>query len=258
MEFQIYKGAAIMGAFSLTTLLQLVAPYRGTMHDIWENWKINLPLAGLNLLLIGLVCRACVCTLANAADVHGFGLTNMFGWSQELRVGVAILVLDLVAYVWHRLNHRLPILWRFHAVHHSDRVFDVSTALRFHPGELLISLVVRLLIVGAIGLPVIGILAFEIMYGFFNFLEHGNIRLPAPVESLLAIAFLTPALHRKHHSVKVDELNRNFGTIFSFWDKIFGTLAPSASTESIVVGLPDSGVDPFRLGSLLRLPFKAL
>lgn len=256
-QFQIYKAIAVSVALGFTVVVQALVPYRGTIRDAFKNWKTNFPLGILNVLVMGAICGGCVCTLANAAEVRGVGLANVLGWSLPVRVAASILILDFVAYGWHRANHRFRLLWRFHAVHHSDRIFDVSTAVRFHPGELLISLGIRLLIVLAFGLPVVGLLVFEVLYGFFNFFEHGNVRLPQTMERWLAVIFVTPALHRKHHSVKLQELNRNFSTIFSYWDRIFRSYAPSTSIEDITVGLVHHTGDPYRVTSLLKMPIRS-
>lgn len=254
-EFQIGKAIAFAAALIAATVAQFVFPHRRSIGAVFANWKANLPLALLNLVIVNLVCGGCVCLVAHWAALHEFGFTNLIKMPLSLRIGAGIVVLDFIAFSWHRANHHWPFLWRFHAVHHSDIFFDSSTALRFHPGEILISLVVRVAVVTAVGIPVVGIFAFEVVYVFCNFFEHGNIRLSLKVEKLLSTIFVTPALHRKHHSVNRAELNSNFGTIFSVWDQLFKTHANSSSIENITVGLPgQNGVDR-RIGELLRMPF---
>jgi sterol desaturase/sphingolipid hydroxylase (fatty acid hydroxylase superfamily) len=139
-------------------------------------------------------------------------------------------------------------------VHHSDVFFDASTAFRFHPGEILFSIGIRAIVVIAFGLPAIGILVFELIYGLMNVFEHGNIKLGAPFEQFIGRVFITPALHRKHHSKKKSELDSNFGTIFSFWDRLFYSRIGAASAERIPVGLPGQKHDPWFI-DLLKLPF---
>jgi sterol desaturase/sphingolipid hydroxylase (fatty acid hydroxylase superfamily) len=253
-RFQLFKGIAVVASFFLVALLQWLAPYAGRWREIFRNWKVNLPLAFLNVVMMGVVCGGCACKLARYAESKAFGLTHWLNFPLAAGLILSLFALDFVAYAWHRANHRFPFLWRFHSVHHSDRVFDSTTALRFHPGELLISLGVRLAVVGALGLPVLGILGFEMIYAFANLFEHGDIRLPSWLERIADPVFVTPALHRKHHSTNVKEHNRNFGTIFSFWDRFFATLIPSRSSDKIAVGLSGVPADPFRLSQLLLMP----
>jgi sterol desaturase/sphingolipid hydroxylase (fatty acid hydroxylase superfamily) len=147
----------------------------------------------------------------------------------------------------------VPILWRFHQAHHSDTHYTVTTALRFHPGELLLALPVRLVAVAIIGVPVAGLIVFEVVFAFANFWEHGNIALPLRLEQRLGRLFITPALHRRHHSVEAALLDSNFGTIFSFWDRLLGSFGESRSDVRVETGLP--GI-PETLGTLgvLALP----
>lgn len=255
LEFQLFKGAAVLGSLVLVTSMQCLVPYKRGWRDVLRNWRTNVPLAAGNVLLFAIVCGGCACAVAKAVEVRGFGIMMALGWSEGLRIVVSVFVLDLVAYAWHRANHLTPLLWRFHSVHHSDQVFDVSTAFRFHPGEILLALGVRLAVVAALGIPVLGVLAFEMLYAFANQFEHGNIRLPKRVERSIGFLFVTPALHRKHHSIVSLEMNQNFSTIFSIWDRLLGTFAPSAPSEEIDVGLAGMASDPFNPFSLLRMPF---
>jgi len=251
--FQTYKLTGVVGAFLLSGLLQTLAPYRGSWPEILHNWKTNLSLGLVGSIVMGMVCGGCVCALSTRMAVAGSGLFRQLGLPLALQIALTILILDFTAYAWHRANHRVPLLWRFHAVHHSDGVFDASTAVRFHPGELVISLGIRLLVVAAFGVPVIGILIFEIVYAFLNFFEHGDTRLPARLEALWSILFVSPALHRKHHSIHRHELNSNFVTIFSLWDRLFSTFRVSSSSEQVAVGL--SGLEKTSgLWALLILP----
>jgi len=146
--------------------------------------------------------------------------------------------MDLVSYFWHRANHLVSLLWRFHQAHHCDSQYTVSTALRFHPGELLLALPVRLVAVTILGVPVVGVIVFEVVFAFANFWEHGNIELPLKVERALGRAIITPALHRRHHSVELQLLNSNYGTIFSVWDRLLGSFGENRSSVRVETGLP--------------------
>ncbi|HXV37939.1 MAG TPA: sterol desaturase family protein [Myxococcota bacterium] len=168
-----------------------------------------------------------------------------------------VLVLDAVSYFWHRANHRVKLLWRFHQVHHADSSFHVTTALRFHPGELLLALPVRLAAILALGVPPLGVLVFEVVFGVANLLEHGNFDLPRRLEPIARRLFITPALHRHHHASNWRDLNSNFGTVFSSWDRLAGTLRTSDRNRHVETGLP--GWSRARAPSLresLLLPFR--
>jgi sterol desaturase/sphingolipid hydroxylase (fatty acid hydroxylase superfamily) len=173
-----------------------------------------------------------------------------------LAVTVGIIGLDAVSYAWHRANHRLPLLWRFHQVHHGDASFHVTTALRFHPGELLLALPVRLAAVITLGVPPDGVLVFELVFGVANLLVHGNFDVPRRVEPIVRALLVTPALHRAHHASDWRDLNTNFGTIFSCWDRLAGTFRASDPARRVVTGLPDfSGSEEPPLLEWLDLPF---
>ena len=203
----------------------------------WQNAVANLCLALVTTVGVSLICGTCLLSVAQTAENSGFGLTQ--GWPLVLRMVLSVLVLDLTAYVWHRLNHRISALWRYHKVHHSDAVYDGTTAFRFHPGEVIISLGVRLGVVLTLGLPWQGILLFEVVFTFFNVFEHGALRLPRKCEKSLQWIFITPGIHRKHHSSHEEHVDRNFGTIFSVWDRLGRSFLEGSTHEDFTVGLPE-------------------
>jgi sterol desaturase/sphingolipid hydroxylase (fatty acid hydroxylase superfamily) len=235
-DFQTIRGAGFLFALALALSLQRLRPYAR-----WSgSWRVNGSFWIVNLVVIGAVCGACACTVARWAESAGVGLFHRFSlFPPALQLLLTILALDLVSYAWHRANHRIGFLWRFHRVHHSDPAFTASTAVRFHPGELLLSLPLRLLAVAALGASPAGVVLFEIVFTIANFFEHGDISLPLTFERLLQHLWITPALHRRHHSRRWSDLNTNFGTVFVFWDRLFHTYLPSSSEERVTVGLPD-------------------
>ena len=254
-SFSYYKGLGFLVCFALVVALQIIFPNRLGIRALLKNWKVNVPMALINVVLLALICGACASALAVSVREENGGAFEILGLSYRFQVVLTVLLLDLVAYLWHRANHVWGLLWRFHVVHHSDATFDASTAVRFHAGELLISLGVRLLVVLVFGLPVLGLILFELVYGFCNLLVHSDIRLPEPLDRLLAVIFVTPSLHLIHHSVKREEHNRNYGTIFSFWDRGLSSYLPPVSRGSVRVGLVETGAD-LRLKDLLLLPFR--
>jgi sterol desaturase/sphingolipid hydroxylase (fatty acid hydroxylase superfamily) len=251
-EFQVLRIGGFAAAAGLALALQRLRP-----HD--RRYRIrsaNIALWVINGAVISAVCGACACTVARWAGTVQAGLLNNVavpGWAGIL---ATVLALDFVSYAWHRANHRVRFLWRFHQVHHSDRSFTVSTAVRFHPGELLLSLPIRLLAVVLVGAPVVAVVVFEVVFAFANLFEHGNIGLPLRFEQRVAGLLVTPALHRRHHASRRPELDSNFGTILTLWDRLLGTYGQSSSAARFDTGLP-SGASARTVGEALLLPLAA-
>lgn len=233
-ELQILRGAGFLLAFAAAVAVQRLSPharFRG-------SWRVNGGFWAVDAVAIGLVCGACGCVVARWAEVRGLGLFHAIESTAWVALPVTVLTLDFVSYVWHRANHAIPFLWRFHQVHHSDETFTVSTGLRFHPGELLFSLPLRLASVVAIGATPLGVVVFEVLFTIANLFEHGDIDLPGTLESRVGRVFVVPALHRLHHSRRRTDLNSNFGTILIVWDRWLRTYRPNASSSSVATGLP--------------------
>ena len=256
-RFQLMKSAGFILSFALVFAVQTLAPYRRSARALAGNWRQNVPLAVLNTIVMSLVCGACLCTAARSAEDRGLGLFHVLGAPPWLAATGTILALDFALWGWHLANHRLAWLWRFHRVHHSDIDFDISTSLRFHAGELLLSLPLKLATVVLLGASLAGILLFEIVFGLFNMFVHGNIRMPLRAEARLSAVVVLPAVHRLHHSVRPEQHGRNFGTVLSLWDRWFGTWAPGRSSDDVTTGLPDLVArHRLSLGRCLRLPFE--
>jgi sterol desaturase/sphingolipid hydroxylase (fatty acid hydroxylase superfamily) len=252
-DFQLVRGAGFGVALAIGLGLERLAPHARLRGE----WRVNGGLWAVNLVVIGTVCGACMCTASQWADARGIGLLNVLAAPAWVAIPAAVAFLDLVSYGWHRANHRVGLLWRFHRVHHSDTRFTVSTAMRFHPGELVLSLPVRLLAVTLLGVPVLGVVIFEMLFTMANFLEHGDIDYPGALERRLQRLLVTPALHRRHHGDRVEELGSNFGTILSLWDRVLRTYEDASSADRVRTGLPgqtaslglrDAFVLPLHLG----------
>ncbi|MGH7856914.1 MAG: sterol desaturase family protein, partial [Candidatus Binatia bacterium] len=250
-EFQIVRTVGFVLAVGAVLALERLRPHAGFRG----SWRVNGALWSVNLLVMGLVCGACACVVSRWAQASGVGVLNTSGAPLWVAIAVTIVGLDFVSYVWHRANHRIELLWRFHRVHHSDETFTASTALRFHPSELVLSLPLRLGAVAALGAPVVGVVAFEIAFMIANLVEHGDIDLPLRLERRLDRVFVTPALHRRHHSRRGTELNTNFGTIFTFWDRLLRSYGESSSSVRVRPGLAGLSA-PESLRSALALPFR--
>ena len=232
-EFQVVKSVGFVSALLIAIALQRISPHA----KLRGSWRTNGSLWLTNAVVIGLVCTGCACAVSRWAAQGGIGLFNNWTGPGWLELVVSVMAIDLVAYLWHRANHRVGLLWRFHQVHHSDPNFTVTTALRFHPGELLLALPVRLVAVALIGVSVPAVIVFEVIFALANSIEHGDIDLPSRFESALDRLFVTPALHRRHHSRDRSWLDSNFGTIFSLWDRALGTFGSNASGTSVRTGL---------------------
>jgi sterol desaturase/sphingolipid hydroxylase (fatty acid hydroxylase superfamily) len=252
-EFQIYKSIGFVAALALAVGFQRWSPHRA----LAGSWRVNSELWALNAAVLGAACAGCACTVSRWASIDGVGLLNQGFVSVWVAIPVSVLGMDLVSYFWHRANHLMPFLWRFHQVHHSDPHYTVTTALRFHPGELLLALPLRLLAVIVLGVPIIAVIVFEVVFAFANFWEHGNIGLPLKVERALGLVFITPALHRRHHSRKSRFLDTNYGTIFSFWDRALGSYGANRSDARVDTGLP--GIDcSLGIVGILALPARGV
>jgi sterol desaturase/sphingolipid hydroxylase (fatty acid hydroxylase superfamily) len=249
-QFQIVRAVAFALAMVFAFALQRQlphAPMRG-------SWRVNVGLWGINLAVLGGVCGACACTVSRWAAVHHLGLLHVLHVPPWFAWPITIVGLDSVSYLWHRANHRVAVLWRFHRVHHSDLSFTVSTGVRFHPGELLLSLPLRLTAIALLGAPVVAVVMFEALFTVANLVEHGNINFRPGLERWLARLLVTPALHRRHHTRRRPELDSNFGTIFTVWDRLLGTYGESSSALQIEVGLPGQQ-RALPLRTALTMPF---
>lgn len=249
---QLARGAVLALAFLAALALERWRPHA----RLRPEWGANLGLLVIDTVVMTAVCGACGVLVADWAQTHGVGLIAALGGGPALAAAVTLLGLDAVSYGWHRANHRIPLLWRFHRVHHADENFHVTTALRFHPGELLLALPVRLAAIVALGASPVGVLVFEILFGIANLLEHGNFDLPRRFEPSAQRLLITPALHRAHHARNWDDLDTNFGTILSIWDRGCRTFRASDARRRFATGVPDVAPGAHAgLGTALWLPF---
>jgi len=234
-SYQLARGVCLAAAVVLGLALERWRPHA----RLRPAWGTNMGLWAVDGLVTAIVCGACGWVVAAWASRHGLGLLSWIEAGPWASVAVGIIVLDAVSYLWHRVNHRVPLLWRFHQVHHSDTSFHLTTALRFHPGELLLALPVRLAAILVLGVPPEGVLVFEIVFGVANLLEHGNFDLPEHLEPRVQRLFITPALHRAHHASDWRDLDTNFGTVLSIWDRLARTFRTSDGCRPVATGLPD-------------------
>jgi sterol desaturase/sphingolipid hydroxylase (fatty acid hydroxylase superfamily) len=191
------------------------------------------------------------------AAARSFGLLNASGLEGPLRLVTAVLVFDLWQYVWHRLNHRVPLLWRFHAVHHSDRDLDATSALRFHTGEIVLSASARLAILPLLGLTVGEVLVYETAMLPIILFHHSNVRVPERLDRMFRWLIVTPWMHWVHHSNYQPETDSNYASIFSFWDRLFGSFRFRDDPGSLTLGLDGAEHEGWAtLGGMLSMPFR--
>jgi sterol desaturase/sphingolipid hydroxylase (fatty acid hydroxylase superfamily) len=196
---------------------------------------------------------------ARFAAQHGWGLFNLVEFPLWLEIGCAVILLDLAIWAQHVVTHHVPLLWRFHSIHHIDRDFDASSALRFHPVEILFSAFYKLALILILGPATLAVIAFEMLLNASAMFNHANWALPEKLDQVLRLVVVTPDMHRIHHSVIRAEHDRNFGFCLSIWDRLFGTYKamPDFGHDAMTVGLQPWQDDdrPARLGWLLRQPF---
>ena len=215
---------------------------------------IHLSLAFFNSVLLRLTFATPLALLTLFVHRQGWGLAPLFGLSGLPEIVATAVVLDLADYWWHRLNHRIPFLWRFHKAHHVDTHCDVTTALRFHPGELLISGLVKATWIVIWGPSLWGFAIFELMITAASQYHHSNIDLPDAIEPGLRLIHVTPRMHASHHSARTGSLNANFATVFSVWDRLFGTYVTPTPEHLAVQGLPYGRDRDLDLRYLATLP----
>jgi sterol desaturase/sphingolipid hydroxylase (fatty acid hydroxylase superfamily) len=246
------------GIFALMAAWELVSPRRTLTTSKTVRWLSNLGITLLNPVAVRAVSPFLPVGMALLALKNGWGLLHNVILPYWLEVATAIIVLDLVIYLQHVMFHTVPLLWRFHMMHHADLDIDVTTGLRFHPIEMIISMGIKLSTVVLIGPPVVVVLIFEILLNGTSMFNHGNIRLPKIIDRILRVLVVTPDMHRIHHSVTIRETNSNFGFNFPWWDRLLGTYRdqPAAGHEGMTIGLSQFR-DPRRLTFLwlLALPF---
>lgn len=252
--------AAFLGVFAAVALAERAAPRRPPRDGKWRRRAINLAIAAVDTAALRLTLAGAAVGAAVAAGEAGFGLFHRLDWPVWIEFIAAVLLLDLAIYLQHVLFHALPGLWRFHMTHHSDLDFDVTTGVRFHVGEILISMAFKAAVVAALGAPAAAVVAFEALLNAAAMFNHGNVALPARVDRAARLFIVTPDMHRVHHSVCRRETDSNFGFCLPWWDRLFGTYRarPRDGHENMTIGL-EAFRDPSRLGfaALMAMPFAA-
>jgi sterol desaturase/sphingolipid hydroxylase (fatty acid hydroxylase superfamily) len=251
--------ASFLGVFALMAFWEILAPRRKLTQPKGSRWLNNIGLVVFNTSLLRVVFPMAAIGVAEYAQLMQWGLFNLFEVHPAIALLVSVIVLDAAIYLQHVMFHAVPLLWRLHRVHHADLDFDVTTGARFHPVEILLSMLIKFAVIVLLGPPLAAVVIFEVLLNAMAMFNHSNVRMPLALDGVLRRLVVTPDMHRVHHSHLADETNSNFGFNLSVWDRIFGTYRaqPAAGHTDMVIGI-DTFRDPavcVKLSGLLFMPF---
>lgn len=238
-----FRLAVFLGVLAAMALWEIAAPRRRREIPRVIRWTNNMALVVVDTAILRLTFPILAVGLAAMAEERGWGLFNNLDAPIWVSIVVSMLLLDLAIYLQHVMFHAVPGLWRLHRMHHADLDFDVTTGLRFHPVEILISMGIKLAAVAALGPPAVAVLLFEVLLNATALFNHANINLPHPIDRVLRLIVVTPDMHRVHHSVDPIETNSNFGFNLPWWDHLLGTYRAQPAKGHHVM---DIGIEQFR------------
>ena len=250
-----------VGAFCffliLIFIIELIFPIFKRSAQTYKRWFTNFTFVILNTLVLRFFFPVLAASFAVICDQYNIGLFNYYNVSLLISMAASFLLLDLGIWIQHLLFHRSNFLWRFHKIHHSDEEVDFTTGVRFHPIEIIISMMYKLILLAIIGPSVVIVIIFEIVLNASSIFNHGNIKIPKVFDIVLRKVIVTPNMHRIHHSENENETNSNYGFNFSIWDKLFGTyIENSIKGDNMIVGLTEFNNKKKGLFFLLFKPFK--
>jgi sterol desaturase/sphingolipid hydroxylase (fatty acid hydroxylase superfamily) len=256
-DVDLWAGAIIAVAVVGCFVAEQRRPLRARVRPLGERLRTNVLMVALAALVLRLVMVPAALATATTGEAAGVGLLRWLSVPEPAAAVVGFLLFDWSIYAWHRLNHRVPWLWRFHLVHHTDLDLDVSTAFRFHAGELVLSVGWRTLTILALGPSPGLLLVYEVAAQAATAFHHSNWRLPARLERVLGLVLVTPSMHGIHHSVVETETNANWSVVFSAWDRLHRTWRGEPPNPALTIGLP-AWRDARELGvaRLLAMPFR--
>jgi sterol desaturase/sphingolipid hydroxylase (fatty acid hydroxylase superfamily) len=254
--------SAFAGVLAAMVAWEIFAPRRAQKLSRRRRWPANLAIVTLNTVLLRLLVPAAAVGVALSAASHGWGLLNHYAVPSWAALVVGIVLLDLAIYLQHVMFHAVPVLWRLHRMHHADLDIDVTTGARFHPIEIALSMLIKVAVIAALGVPPVAVVLFEIVLNATSMFNHGNVRIAARLERVLRWLVVTPDMHRVHHSIDRRETNSNFGFNLPLWDRLFGTYRaePRAGHQAMSIGIPDFR-DPAEcatLSGMLSIPFRGV
>ena len=227
------------GVFAVMALWEVAAPRRALTVSKTVRWANNLGLVFFNSFILRLIFPAAAVGMAAFAGEQGWGIFNYYDVSPVTAVVASVVAMDFAIYLQHIMVHAVPVLWRLHRVHHADLDFDVTTGARFHPIEIILSMLIKFATIVVLGPPVVAVVIFEVVLNATAMFNHSNVRLPLGLDRVLRRVVVTPDMHRVQHSVEDDEANSNFGFNLPWWDRLFGTYRdqPRAGHENMSIGI---------------------
>jgi sterol desaturase/sphingolipid hydroxylase (fatty acid hydroxylase superfamily) len=233
------RMSCFFGILAVMALWEVLAPRRALTVSKTVRWVNNLGIVFFNSFLLRLIFPAAAVGMAAFAGTQGWGIFNYYEVPFWLAVVVSVIALDFIIYLQHVMVHAVPALWRLHRMHHADLDFDVTTGARFHPVEIILSMLIKFATIVVLGPPVLAVVIFEVLLNATAMFNHGNVRLPKALDRVLRLFVVTPDMHRVHHSVEDDEANSNFGFNLPWWDRLFGTYRdqPRAGHEGMTIGI---------------------
>ena len=231
--------SAFASVFTVMALWEVLAPRRRQAVTRARRWPSNLGIVALDTLFVRILFPTTAVGLALLAETKGWGLFHVLAAPELVAIVLGVVMLDLAVYLQHVLVHAVPALWRLHRMHHADLEFDVTTGARFHPIEIVLSMVLKMMVITALGAPAVAVLVFEVLLNATAMFNHGNVRLPEAVDRVLRLFMVTPDMHRVHHSVDPAETNTNYGFNLSVWDRMLGTYKAEArlGQEGMAIGI---------------------
>ena len=251
--------AAFAGVFAVMAAWEWIVPRRKQAIGRTWRWPNNLGVVVVDALFVRILFPTAAVGLALIAEAQGFGLFNMVAFPWWIAVVLSVVILDLAIYLQHVLFHAVPALWRLHRMHHADLDIDVTTGLRFHPIEIVLSILIKFAVIAVLGAPAAAVLIFEVLLNATSMFNHSNVRIPAGIDRVLRWFVVTPDMHRIHHSILSRETNSNFGFNLPWWDHLLGTYRaqPEAGHEGMTIGI-EQFRDPreLRLDRMLLQPFR--
>ncbi|SLN18573.1 Fatty acid hydroxylase superfamily protein [Falsiruegeria litorea R37] len=255
------RFAIFVGLFAGFALAEALLPRRSRALSRLDRWQTNLGITILNTLTLRLMTALLPLLAIGAAldaQAQGWGLFNALNWPIWLELVICVLLLDLAIWAQHLITHKVPLLWRLHRVHHADRDMDVTTAVRFHPIEIALSMLLKIGVVYLLGPSALAVLIFEILLNGTALFNHSNLKVPLALDAVLRRVLVTPDMHRVHHSVHRHEHDSNYGFALSIWDRMFGTYVaqPEQGHDQMTVGLEWQDDRPAHLKWSLVLPFQ--
>ncbi len=247
------------GVLAVMAISEAMLPRKDRTQPRAGRWFTNLGLVVVDTLALRLLFPVLAVGMAEIATANGWGLLAWTDWPLWLEVAIAAILLDMAIYGQHVASHKFPILWRLHRVHHADRDIDATTGIRFHPIEIVLSMLYKFAVIIVLGAPALGVFIFEVLLNGSAMFNHANVRLPLPVDRILRALIVTPDMHRVHHSVIDRETDSNYGFNLSIWDRLFGTYIdqPRDGHDAMTIGLNEyQDNSPSRLDWSLLLPFR--